>query len=386
MIEMLPRQRRWRAGKRGIGKPTMFNQRNSLSRQPRRPEAILRRRRRPTPADDPRSKRCRHWSADDSKGPRRRPQELVERGDDAVPQIKALAEKTDGPRDAGRRGGGAQAIEARSVNGPSLITLELKDVPVQEAIRQIAERPTPNWRSGPTGSSAGPVERPKGDPAGLAAALLAGDEGLAPGPWNWVGHMGGGRGRLTIQQGGGEMMKGPAHIEGPFMVVAANASESNTILYAKPDNRMSSVDIGMQVFVEPKVQLMGRGVEPGASRSSSTSAGTRCSTRTSSGGRGRSDPAHSRESSSRSACRSVKGRTKKVGGAQGLCARPGADRDERIEVPNVAKAKGSVVQERRLAAGSAGPGGDRRAVHAEEGDHARRPRAEARATADERVA
>jgi hypothetical protein len=154
----------------------------------------------------------------------------------------------------------------------------------------------------------------------------------------------GGDGRMTLSQGDGQQMKGPSHIEGPFMVIATGANESNSVTFANPGQRSSNVSITLQAFVEPKLKVVGRAHSPvieeltdeagrslidDAQRGQAQGYPTRVET-------------HFRDPTFQVAVPVPAGRAKKINRLKGYIRLLAQTKTDRIEVPDIAKAKGTV--------------------------------------------
>jgi hypothetical protein len=150
-------------------------------------------------------------------------------------------------------------------------------------------------------------------------------------------------GRLTVQQGAGESMAGPAHLDGPFMVVANNVTESNTIDFARPDKRESNVNIGLQVFIEPKVRLLGRSWSPVLEDFVDDAGHSLINEAEQRERRTETIQGHSREPVFQGGMTvpSVKGRTKKIARLKGYFRVAVQTGSGRIELPDLKKAKGT---------------------------------------------
>ena len=268
---------------------------------------------------------------------------LIDLGDEAVPHIKALAAKANDPETRAAVEAVLQGIDARSVSGPSLITLDVTDAPAEEVLRAIAKQAHAELPVWPEGAfQRGPLKdrkvtlKVKRQPFWNVMKDLLPELGL-----HVASH---GRGnQMTLSQGGGESMKGPAHIDGPFMVVANSAHESNTINFANPGQRSSSVSIALQAYVEPKLKVIGRAHTPVIEEF------------TDDAGQSLVDEAqrraamlqmriqtHARESSFSLRVPVPAGRAKRVGLLKGFVPILAQTKTDRIEVPDIAKAKGSV--------------------------------------------
>ena len=180
---------------------------------------------------------------------------LIERGEEAVPKIKALAEKSQDPETQASVAAILDAIEARSITGPSLVTLDLKDAPAKQVVDEIARQarteltawPDDVWEQLEKKTLTVKVTR---QPFWAVMKQVLPQLGLqlnSHGPGN----------RLRLMRGTPEM-SGPAYLSGPFMVVATGANESRSITYGPGGQTNSGMSINVNVYVEPKLRLLSR--------------------------------------------------------------------------------------------------------------------------------
>jgi hypothetical protein len=290
-------------------------------------------------ADDPEVEQLfKQLNADDFKTRETARKQLIERGEEAVPQIKALAEKAQDPETRTSVAAILEAIDAQSVTGPSLITLDMKDAPAKDVIDAIARQaktelavwPDDVWGQVDKKTLTLKVTR---QPFWQVMKDVLPQFGLqlnSHGPGD----------RLRLMRGTPNHMTGPAHLSGPFMVIATGANESRSIDYGKPDaatNARTHIDVN--VYVEPKLRVLAREYNPFIEEFVDD-AGHSLVTPGRGAGRHLS---HSRDPlfNININVPQVEGRTKRIAKLKGSIRAVLMTKSDRIEVPQITKAKGS---------------------------------------------
>jgi hypothetical protein len=292
----------------------------------------------PPPADAKVEQLIKDLSADDSKQRDKAREQLIARGEEVVPRIRALAADSQEPELRTSAQAILAAIQAAGQLGPSLITLDVKDAPVKDVIEAIAKQakvelhPWPDslWNDARLNPVTLSVKRqpfwavmkdllPR---VGLQLMEHGPDEGL------------------HISQGMADMA-GPSHISGPFMVIATGASESRMIRYAALENLpQTSCNIGLMVYVEPKLRLLARDYQPTIDEFVDDAGHSLLTPRR--------VVSHFMDTNSRSASfrlnvdvPPVPGRSKRVARLKGSIAAMILVRSELIEIPDILNAKGA---------------------------------------------
>src|SRR5688572_22189881 len=154
-------------------------------------------------------------SEDDWKAREAARDQLIERGDEVLPQVRKLAEGSQDPEVRASVAAIEAGIEAGAIDRPSLITLDLTDAPAQDVLREIirqAHAEIPIWPENawehPPLREAKVTVNVKRQPfwAVMREVLNKIPARVAvPGTHN-----------LTLMQGKADL-QGPAHFHGPFM-------------------------------------------------------------------------------------------------------------------------------------------------------------------------
>jgi hypothetical protein len=209
-------------------------------------------------------------SADDSRTREAARKRLIQRGDDIVAQLEALAETSNDPETRSGVAAVLDGIDAGSLTRPSLITVDLRDVPAAEAIRRIGRqahadvRIWSDWADKQPPDPQNPQEaqerktvtyKSEHQPFWKVMRELLPQLGLEVGPYDVSN-------RFVLTEGDSDAMKGPAYFDGPCMVVAESVTETKRLRFADPRQVDSNVAISLQVFIEPKVAVMSRASSP----------------------------------------------------------------------------------------------------------------------------
>ncbi len=196
----------------------------------------------------------RQLAADDWKVRQQAQERLVDLGEPAVEALKRLAAETRDEEARTRAEAALRQIAERDRSGPTLITLQLNDVPLQVAVEEIARQakveiggwPSFIWKQAPAKISLDVTRKP----FWLVMRDLNEKTGLAP------ERMGAARNQISLVQKSEGWSKRPHSLHGPFMVVANGANRNHSIDYAVPENVSKSFTIQLQAFVDPKVKVM----------------------------------------------------------------------------------------------------------------------------------
>lgn len=291
-------------------------------------------------ADDPEVETLfEQLSAEEFKTRETARKSLIDRGDDAIPQIKALAEKNQDPETRSAVAAILKEIEARGINGPTLITLDVKDAAPKDVIDEIARqarielKPWPDemWKFLEKNRKV--TISVKRQPFWSVMKQVLPQAGLQLTTQ-------GAQSQMRLSRGIMSEMDGPASQTGPFMVVVNSVSDNRTIRYDQPGGAFSSgTYLSGNVFVGPKVKILSRSYQP-IVEEFEDDAGHSLMTREREfvpGVSGQRDPIFT----FRINVPNIEGRTKKIRNLKGYFRVVLMTRSDRIEIPQITRAKGT---------------------------------------------
>ena len=187
-------------------------------------------------------------------------EKLIELGDAAIPRVQRLLAENDDPNLLASAENILVQIERLRLEGPTRVTLHFDDASSQEVLDAIAEQigealpvwPDDLWERMARAPVTVHLDR---QPLWLALREICLQSNLR------IQNMGAGR-KLTLVQGGDDQMRGPFHLSGPFMVVAASTFESRSIPLARPNQPNRSRGMQFVVYAEPKLSILARSWQP----------------------------------------------------------------------------------------------------------------------------
>lgn len=212
----------------------------------------------------------RRLSADDWRDRQKAEDRLVQLGEDAVPALREAALEASGAEQRTRVESALARIEQIAANGPTPITLHLKDVNPKEVVAELSKQsgapikvwPEGMWDHNP-GGLAGAIfgHKPRvsidvdKQPFWLAVAEFCQKMNLRP------EEMGYNQG-ITLMQGGASSLNGPRYVSGRFVITATGAQRQRWVHYGPPLARQSSDSLSLQVYVDPRARVLAYNSDP----------------------------------------------------------------------------------------------------------------------------
>jgi hypothetical protein len=214
-------------------------------------------------ADDPEVETLfKQLSAEEFKTREAARKALIDRGEEAIPQIKALAEKTQDPETKSAVAAILKAIEVQGVKGPTFITLDVKDAAPKDVIDEIVKQSQLDLRAWPEDMWKYLEKNKKVTISVKRQPFWAVMKEVLPQTGLQLSTHGFGS-QLQISRGNPTEMNGPASLTGPCMVIATMASDTKTILYDQPGGAFNAgTNINANVYVEPKLKILSRTYQP----------------------------------------------------------------------------------------------------------------------------
>jgi hypothetical protein len=199
-------------------------------------------------------------SADTWKERQTAQEKLVGMGDDAVPVLKELVNKSEDEEIRTRAGAALRQIEENGRTGPSFVTIKVKDASPEEVFAQIARQsrcelptmPKNLWKMGGFNAPRLTMEMER-VPFWTAFKEACNQAGVYP-------QMGNER-QLTLHRGNSSQWNGPTVVSGPFMIVANRVFRSNSVELATPQNVQHQFEVSLSAFAEPKIKVLQSGYE-----------------------------------------------------------------------------------------------------------------------------
>lgn len=185
-------------------------------------------------------------------------QKLVTMGADAQQALQDHIRSRDAAQEA------LAQIEVNKVAGPTMVTLELKDAPITDAIAQLAKQ---------TGYKIQPYNDNSFDQANLPNITLSAKDK----PFWEVMREIMAQGEVAVYESGNNdnvmrlmpvrnmgrsSINAPYVINGAFMVTATSINRSNSVDLANPENINRSMQMQFQVMAEPKVNILRYSYQP----------------------------------------------------------------------------------------------------------------------------
>jgi hypothetical protein len=185
-------------------------------------------------------------------------QKLVTMGADAQQALQDHIRSRDAAQEA------LQQIEVNKVAGPTLVTLDVKDAPIRDVLEQLSKQ---------TGYKIQPYNDSGFDQANLPNITLS----VKDQPFWQVMREVMNKGEVAVYESGNNddimrmmpqrnmgrsMSNAPVSLNGAFMVLATNIQRNNSVDLSNPDNVQRSMSLQLQVYSEPKVNVLRYSYQP----------------------------------------------------------------------------------------------------------------------------
>ncbi|MFI5378492.1 MAG: HEAT repeat domain-containing protein [Tepidisphaerales bacterium] len=179
---------------------------------------------------------------------------LVDIGDAAKPFLNKLLAETKDPEVRSRAESALREISRRSPTEPTLVSLHLKNAPMNLALGELSQQIGADINTWPPGNFGGAQKTVTVDadrqPFWEVARTLCAQSGWGPERY------GAGRGALTFSPNGGNWGKRPAIMQGQFMVMAANVQRHETLDFGDPNNPSRQYSLYVQLLADPKMRIV----------------------------------------------------------------------------------------------------------------------------------
>lgn len=179
---------------------------------------------------------------------------LVAIGKDVVPRLQQLAKESQDEEVRIRAEAALRQIEENERTGPTLLTLHLKNVPLQTALAEIsrqAKTPIATWPPFQHQPDNNPKITLDADrqPFWLVIQQLCKQAGLSP------ERVGGPQQPITLMQRSDNWSKKPAVHHNGFLIVAESASRNHNVDFAT--NAVShNYSMRLRAFIDPKLRVV----------------------------------------------------------------------------------------------------------------------------------
>ena len=180
---------------------------------------------------------------------------LVDIGDAAKPFLTKLLSETKDPEVRSRAESALREISRKSPTEPTLVSLHLKNAPMNLAVGELSRQvgieinvwPPGNFGNNQKNISIDVDRQPFWEVVRQACAQSE---------WG-PEHYGNGRNSvLTLTPNGGNWGKRPATMQGQFMVMAANVQRHETLDFGDPNNPSRQYSLYVHVCADPKMRIV----------------------------------------------------------------------------------------------------------------------------------
>jgi hypothetical protein len=185
--------------------------------------------------------------------------ELVALGIDAKPALQAAVASATNDEVCARIESALGRIDDETRNGPSLITLHVKNATVQRVVAEL------NRQCGAARGAALTVWPSEGFGGGAVRGTITLDADRQP-FWLFMRDFCAQSGfslqdidgQLRLVRGGTNPLDGPYVLNGPFLICAVAANQNDSVYYANQRPDVHSLQLDLMVFIEPKVKVVDR--------------------------------------------------------------------------------------------------------------------------------
>lgn len=193
-------------------------------------------------------------SSDNWKDRQKAQETLVSFGEQALPRLKELAEKSPDEEVRTRAGAALRQIEENGQLGGSVITLHVKDAKPADVFAELGKQARADFPTYPknlfTQNNNFPVLTLDFERVNFWTAFKEACQktGVCP------QQMGNER-KMTLQQGGSSYWNGPSVVQGPFLIVANRAHKSSSVDFSG-GNTQQDFSLSLSAFAEPKIRVI----------------------------------------------------------------------------------------------------------------------------------
>jgi hypothetical protein len=196
-------------------------------------------------------------TSDDWKTRQKAMEQLIARGDDALPRLQKLLQTSNDTEIRTRASTAIAQIEENRLIGPSPITLDLKDVPPAQALERILQQARAPLLTDPpnllTAKNLKPVSlNVDHRPFWEVVQTVCARAGLEMAPISRHNHEIG----MGVIQSGAEWLDKPLVVSGPLLIRADRLARISTIRLKPPQETLEEFEISLTVFAEPKLRVL----------------------------------------------------------------------------------------------------------------------------------